>query len=106
MNKPEADLVQMRIFIQIFRLYFDKLTLAKWYLTWPLEIVRQKRWNCPILRKFQIQKSYLKVFDTFTSLGEAVSELKIWKMNTERAQLKLGIDSLIHGACNSDSLSR
>ena len=29
MNKPEADLVQMRIFIKMFRLYFDKLTLAK-----------------------------------------------------------------------------
>ena len=76
MNKPEADLVQMHIFIKIFRLYFDKLTVAKWYLTWPLEIVRKKRWNCPILRKFQIQKSYLKVFDIFTSLAEAVSDLK------------------------------
>ena len=42
MNKPEADLVQMRILIKIFRFYFDKLTHAKWYLTWPLEIVRQK----------------------------------------------------------------
>lgn len=33
MNKPEADLVQMRIFIKNFRFYFDKLTLVKWYLT-------------------------------------------------------------------------
>ena len=39
----------------------------------------KKRWNCPILRKFQIQKSYLKVFDTFTSLAEAVSDLKFEK---------------------------
>ena len=29
MNKPEADLVQMHIFIKIFRFYFDKLTFAK-----------------------------------------------------------------------------
>ena len=101
MNKPEADLVQMHIFIKIFRFYFDKLTFAKWYLTWPLEIVRQKTVKLSDFKKISNPKVLFESFWHFTSLAEAVSEFKIWKMNTERAQLKLGKYSLIHGACNS-----
>ena len=80
MNKPEADLVQMRIFIQNFSFLFRQIDTRQVIFdmaTW--DRPTKKRWNCPILRKFQIQKSYLKVFDIFTSWAEAVSDLKFEK---------------------------
>ena len=100
MNKPEADLVQMRILIKIFRFYFDKLTHAKWYLTWPLEIVRQKTVKLSDFKKISNPKVLFESFWHFYVIGRSRIRFKIWKMNTERAQLKLRKYSLIHGICN------
>ena len=89
MNKPEADLVQMHIFIKIFRFYFDKLTFAKWYLTWPLEIVRQKTVKLSDFKKISNPKVLFESFWHFYVIGRSRIRIKNLKNEYGTCSIKI-----------------